>query len=444
MRKIKKPGIFIDNTIKGSAAVACGISRGDQLVAINGIRPQDIISYRYLTAAENVRLKVRRPNRQMSTCEINKDFDTDLGLVFSTDCFDGMKHCHNKCVFCFVDQLPENLRATLYEKDDDYRLSFLHGNYITLSNLKEKDIARIVNLKLSPIYISVHTTDPRLRGKMLGHKKPAPILEFISRFAEAGISMHIQIVLCPDWNDGDALAQTITDLAGFWPQVASIGIVPVGLTKFRQHLPFLRSVTTVESRKLITQINSFQESFRSRNEVSLIYLADEFYLKARYPFPSHKEYDGFPQLENGIGMARLFYEDFRKLSPLLTRKAKRLCHIVLATSQDGAKVLYPVVKRLQLIKNLKLRLISIPNTFFGPRITVTGLLTGQDLLWGLRQLRGEDILLPNNLVRSGTSLFLDGLHVADVEREIGCRIHLIEPTATALVKKICMLGGIRV
>lgn len=444
MKNKKKYGIFVKNVIKGSPAAACGICRGDQLVAINRIRPQDIISYRYLTAAENVRLKVRRPNKQIITCEINKDYDTDLGLVFSTDCFDGMKHCRNKCVFCFVDQLPENLRATLYEKDDDYRLSFLHGNYITLSNLKEKDIARIVNLKLSPIYISVHSTDSRLRGKMLGQKKSAPVLEFISRFAEAGITMHIQIVLCPDWNDEDALARTIIDLAGFWPQVASIGIVPVGLTKFRQHLPFLRSITPVESRKLIAQINNFKESFRSRNGVSLIYLADEFYLKARYQFPSHEEYDGFPQLENGIGMARLFYEDFRKLRSLLPRKAKRSCHLILVTSQDGAQVLYPVVKRLQLINNIKLRMISIPNTFFGPRVTVTGLLTGQDLLWGLRQSRGKDVLVPNILVRSGTSLFLDGLHVADVERKIGCRIHLIEPTATALVKEICMLGGVRV
>ena len=442
MKNKKKSGIYVEKVIDGSPAAVYGISIGDQLLSVNGILPQDIITYRYITAAESVRLKVRRLNR-IFTCDINKNFDTDLGLVFSADCFDGVKYCRNKCVFCFVDQLPCHLRHTLYEKDDDYRLSFLHGNYITLSNLKERDMARIVNLKLSPMYISVHTTDPQLRGVMLGHKRPAPILESIARFAEAGITMHIQIVLCPDWNDRAALARTIADLVGFWPQVASIGIVPVGLTKFRQQLPWLRSITPAESKKLIDKIKIFQDAFRSRNGVSVIYLADEFYLKARYPFPAYKQYDGFPQIENGIGLARYFYEDFRKLRSLLPHKTNRLCHLVLATSQDGAQVLEPVVRRLRLIKNIKLRMISIPNTFFGPRITVTGLLTGQDLLWGLRQAPGETVLVPNILVRSGTSLFLDGLHVADVERKVGCRIHLIEPTATALVKEICMLGGVR-
>lgn len=442
MKNKRYSSIYVEKVIDGSPAAACGISKGDQLLSVNGILPRDIISYRYIIAAESVRLKVRRLNN-IFIYQIDKDFDTDLGLIFSSDCFDGVRYCRNKCVFCFVDQLPGHLRDTLYEKDDDYRLSFLHGNYITMSNLKERDMARIINLKLSPLYISVHTTDPQLRGVMLGHKRPAPILQSIAQFAEAGIAMHVQIVLCPGWNDGDALAKTIADLAGFWPQVASIGIVPVGLTKFRQQLPGLRSITPAESKKLINKIKTFQRSFHSRNGVSLIYLADEFYLKAGYQFPAYKQYDGFPQIENGIGLARYFYEDFRKQRALLPHKANRLCQVVLATSQDGAQVLEPVVKRLGLIKNIKLRMISIPNTFFGPRVSVTGLLTGQDLLWGLRPAPGETVLVPNILVRNGTSLFLDGMHVADVERQLGCRIHLIEPTATALVKEICKLGGVR-
>lgn len=443
MKSCKKPGIFVENIVSGSPAAGCGIRRGDQLLAVNGIRPRDLISYRYLAATENASLKIRQSNGRVVTYKINKDYDADLGIVFSTNCFDGVKYCCNKCIFCFVDQLPCHLRSALYEKDDDYRLSFLQGNYITLSNLKENEVARIIKLKLSPLYISVHTTDPELRGRMLGLKRPAPIMELISQFAKEGITMHIQVVLCPDWNDGNALERTIEDLAVFWPQVASIGIVPVGLTKFRRHLPCLRSITLPESRKLIGKVSNFQKSFRKRNGVSFIYLADEFYLKARYPFPPYELYDSFPQLENGIGQARLFYEDFRKLRYLLPRKANMSRRLFIATSRGGARVLFPVIKRLQLIKNMDLRMITIPSTFFGPRITVTGLLTGQDLLWGLRGARGKDVLVPRTLLRRGTSLFLDGLNIAEIERAIGCTIHLLDPTAAALVEYICMLGGVR-
>ncbi|HHV35657.1 MAG TPA: DUF512 domain-containing protein [Syntrophomonadaceae bacterium] len=433
----------MENIVPGSPAAQCGICRGDRLLSINGIRPRDIIDYRFLCARENVNLKVRQLNGQVVTYDISKGYDTDLGIVFSTDCFDGVKNCRNKCVFCFVDQLPCHLRSTLYEKDDDYRLSFLHGNYITLTNLQENEMARIINLKLSPLYISVHTTDPEMRGRMLGLKRPAPVLAQISQFAKEGITMHIQIVLCPDWNDGDFLERTISDLASFWPQVASVGIVPVGLTKFRQHLPYLRSITPQESKKLIYKLSNYQKLFRRRNGVSFIYLADEFYLKAGFPFPPYEEYDGFPQLENGIGQARLFYEEFRKLRPLLPRKVHRWQRLFLATSKDGGRVLFPVVKRLRMIKNLDVKIISIPSTFFGPWITVTGLLTGQDLLWGLRDVQGEDVLVPRVFLRLGTSLFLDGLSIAEVERKSGCVFHLLDPTAAALVEHICMLGGIR-
>jgi putative radical SAM enzyme (TIGR03279 family) len=439
----KKSGIIVESIVPGSPAAYCNINRGDQLLAINGIRPRDLIAYRYLCAEENLNLKTRRQNGQPVTYQINKGYDTDLGIVFSTDCFDGVKHCRNKCIFCFVDQLPGHLRSTLYEKDDDYRQSFLHGNYITLTNLQENEISRILNLKLSPLYISVHTTDPELRGRMLGLKRSAPVLDMISRFAEEGIKMHIQIVLCPDWNDGAILERTISDLAVFWPQVASVGIVPVGLTKFRQHLPYLRSITPTESRKLISRLGNFQQAFCKKYGVSFVYLADEFYLKARYPFPPYEQYDGFPQLENGIGPARLFYEDFRKLRCFLPKKARRQRRLFIATSQDGGRVLLPVIRRLRLIKNLDVNLISIPSTFFGPRITVTGLLTGQDLLWGLRDIKGEDVLLPRILLRKGTSLFLDGLDVREVEHRSGCAVHLLDPTAAALVEHICMLGGVR-
>lgn len=443
MKLYKQHGICIDRVIPGSPAAELGIGKGDCLLSVNGTRPQDLIAYRYLTADERVILKVRQKGGKVVFHRISKDFDTDIGIMFKDDCFDGIKHCRNKCVFCFVDQMPGGLRSTLYEKDDDYRLSFLHGNFVTLTNLKEADIARIVNMKLGPLYISVHTTDPLLRGKMMGQKKAAPVLELISLFADAGITMHIQVVLCPDWNDREVLRKTIFDLAVFWPQVASVGIVPVGLTKYRQHLHKLRSITRTECRQLIAQVSGWQKKFRRANGVSLVYLADEFYLKAGLPFPLVDSYDGFPQLENGIGMGRLFYEEFRKIRARLPERLRIKRRLYLATSRAGAQVLSPVVHRLNFIRNLNLKLISISNTYFGPRITVTGLLTGNDLIRGLIAVRGGDVLVPRVMLRKDTPFFLDGLSVGEVEHRSGCSLYLLDPNSTALMEKICMLGGIR-
>lgn len=442
MKLCKQDGILIDRVIPGSPAAELGLQRGDLLLSVNGIRPKDLIAYRYLTAEEQVTLKVCEKGGRVVSHKIIKGCDADLGIVFQDDCFDGIRHCRNKCVFCFVDQMPTGLRPTLYEKDDDYRLSFLHGNFITLTNLKESDIARILSMKLSPLYISVHATSPVLRGRMLGLKKAAPVLDLISLFASAGITMHIQVVLCPDWNDRDVLEQTVCQLAAFWPQVASVGVVPVGLTKYRRHLPKLRSITRSECSNLIDRVSGWQKYYRRANGVSFVYLADEFYLKAGLPFPLLDEYDGFPQLENGIGLGRLFYEDFRRIRSRLPKKLRVKRQLFLATSHSGAQVLSPVVHRLNFIKNLKLKMLSISNTFFGPRITVTGLLTGRDLTRGLKGVRGEEVLIPRIMLRQDTPIFLDGLTVNEVEEKSGCCLYLVEPNSTALVETICMLGGI--
>jgi len=434
MKLYNKIGIPVYGVIDGSPAAACGIKKGDYVLSVNGVYPKDIISYRYITAGERVRLKLRKQDGSVVKCVILKECDTDVGIIFNTDCFDGIRHCCNKCIFCFVDQLPLGLRTSLYVKDDDYRLSFLHGNFITLTNLRQADICRIIQFRLSPLYLSVHTTDPVLRGVMLGLKKEAPVLDQIAALAAGDITMHIQIVLCPGWNDGLALEQTIKDLAGFWPQVASVGIVPVGLTRFRQNLPALRSVTAPECRRLIATVSLYQQEFRINWGRSFVYLADEFYLKAGYSFPRYFEYDDFPQLENGIGLGRLFYEEFQQLLSTLPNRLWFQSRFLLATSRMGAKVLEPVVNRLNLIKGMDLKLIVIPNTFFGPRINVAALLTGRDLLWGLRLAAGENVLIPKVMLRQGTSLFLDGMSVADIERISGCSLHIIEPTAQALVK----------
>jgi len=352
------------------------------------------------------------------------------------DCFDGIRHCQNKCIFCFVDQLPEGLRASLYEKDDDYRLSFLHGNFITLTNLRPQDITRIITFHLSPLYVSVHATDPSIRGFMLGKKRPQGIWEQLQTLVEGGITIHTQVVLCPGINDGPVLEKTIRDLSLLWPGVRSLGIVPVGLTKFRKNLPLLRSFTRPECVQLVKRITNYQKSFRKKFGSSFVYLSDEFYLRAGIPFPPGSFYDGYPQLENGIGMARLFYEQFRALLPKLPRRLKKYRSLIIVTGCAGARVLAPVVARLNLIRNLNLRLVAVPNTFFGPRVNVTGLLTGKDLLWGLRGVEGKELLLPAVLLRKGASIFLDGATVEEIAGQLKCKIRVVEPTAKALVAAV--------
>lgn len=428
-------GIRITGVVSGSPAMACGIRSGDRLLSVNGILPRDTIEYSYLTCVDSVRLKVRRGQRNRILM-VHKDCDVNLGLSFDSDCFNGVKRCRNHCLFCFVDQLPPELRPSLYEKDDDYRLSFLHGNFLTMTNMDDREMRRIITLHLSPLYISVHVTDPGVRGFLLGRSKPAPVLDKIAQLAGGGIAMHIQVVLCPGINDGNVLAKTIEDLAGFWPQVASIGIVPVGLTKFRYNRPKLRAFTRMECRRLIRKTVAHQDRFRSKLGVSLVYLADEFYLRARMPFPGTRFYDHFPQLENGIGYGRLFHDEFRKLSPALPSRLRRPRRIFIATGRAGAAVLGSAIRRIQRIHNLDLSVIPINNIFFGPRISVTGLLTGRDLIWGLHGLRGEEVLLPSIFLRQNASLLLDGMSLEQVAAQTGCRFRVLQPTAEALVKEV--------
>ncbi len=427
--------IRIARVIPGSCAEECGIRSGDQLLSVNGILPKDTIEYSFLTCGENVRLRVQS-GRRSRTLVVHKDCDANLGLVFESDCFNGVKRCRNHCFFCFVDQLPPGLRPSLYEKDDDYRLSFLHGNFLTMTNINDRDVRRIQSLHLSPLYISVHATDPGVRGFLLGRRRPAPVLDQMERLAGGGITMHVQIVLCPGINDGDILRRTIDDLADLWPHVASVGIVPVGLTRFHSGQPKLRSFTSAECIRLIRDLTCSQKRFRHELGASFLYLADEFFIRARLPFPRACLYDHFPQLENGIGNGRLFQDEFRRLSVVLPGRLRYQRRLFVATGRTGAAVLGPVVRRLRRIRNLELSLVPIASSFFGPRISVTGLLTGRDLLWGLRGLRGEEVLLPSVVLKQGTTLLLDGVSVEQVASLTGSRITVLEPTAEALVSEV--------
>lgn len=430
----RKRGIIIAKVKPGSIAERLGLRPGDRLLTVSGIIPRDVIDYRYLISGENVKLKVLQRDGKYRQIFITKDYDADLGLGFPADCFDGIRFCQNKCVFCFVDQLPAGLRLSLYEKDDDYRLSFLHGNFITLTNLSPADFCRILTFHLSPLYISVHATVPQVRSKMLGRREPVHIMEKLTTLAEGGIFMHIQIVLCPGINNGFILDQTIQDLAKLWPQVSSVGVVPVGLTKYRKN--FLRPFARLECLNLIKQIASYQKLFRQKFGSSFVYLADEFYLQAGFPFPPRSFYDKFSQLENGIGLARFFYDEFHSLLPSFPSHLGRPRHFVVGTGYLGARVLAPVIARLNLIRNLELKLLPVPNTFFGPHISVTGLLTGRDLIWGLRGVGDREVLLPRVLVCRGSSLLLDGLTVEEVSCKLKVKIRVIEPGARSLLEAV--------
>ena len=427
--------ITIAGVIPGSSADKCGIKSGDRLLSVNGILPRDTIEYSFLTCGEAVRLRVRSGRRDR-TLLAHKDCDANLGLVFESDCFNGVRRCRNHCLFCFVDQLPPGLRPSLYEKDDDYRLSFLHGNFLTLTNQAEREFRRIESLHLSPLYISVHATDPEVRGFLLGRRGPVPVLDQVERLAGSGITMHVQVVLCPGINDGDVLSRTVDDLAVYWPQVASVGIVPVGLTRFRDACPQLRTFTRAECTGLIRKVAALQEGLARQLGVSLVYLADEFFIRAGLPFPRACSYDCFPQVENGIGNGRLFQDQFRRLAATLHGRLRRPRRLALITGRAGAVVLEPVIRRLRMIRNLELSLVPVSSAFFGPRISVTGLLTGGDLVWGLRGLRGEEALLPNVLLKQDTTLLLDGMSVEQVASQTGCRLRVLEPTAGALVEAV--------
>lgn len=431
--------ISVDFIIPGSIADDVGIMRGDEILTINGKRPLDLIDYRFLCAGEEVEVEVRKQNGEIWVCDIEKEYDEDLGLGFTQDTFDGIRKCANKCIFCFVDQMPEGLRESLYVKDDDYRLSFLHGNFITLTNLTETDMKRIVDMRLSPLYISVHCTGATLREEMLGHRKAGNIMAQLVQLAKAGIEMHTQIVLCPGVNDGQELTRTVQDLTSLWPQVLSVAVVPVGLTGHRGGLFPLRKFTPSDCMALIDQVNSYQKIFFRKFETPLVYLADEFYVMARKEFPNAAYYGGFPQLENGVGLVRLFYDSFADEKARLPRSLPRKRQIALVTGVSGEYILRPVTDCLNEIDNLHADLVGVANKFFGGHVTVAGLLTGEDVLHTLRE-RGpyELIMLPSVMCKRDEPVFLDGMTVSTLENELRTPVRVIniDEGARQLIEEI--------
>ncbi len=403
-----------------SVAQRYPILPGDEILEINGNPVRDLIDFKFYSSEEKLNLKIRDKSGRIKKIRINKRPDQDLGIAFEEKRYRG---CGNKCIFCFVDQLPRGLRKPLYFKDEDYRLSFLHGNFITLTNLSKKDFRRIITQRLSPLYISVHTTDEPLRKKMLGNRKIPEIMPLIRKFAENRIELHTQIVLCPGVNDGAYLGKSVKELSSFYPWVKSLAIVPVGLTKFRKGLPNLKPVDKVYSKNLIKQVEKWQGGFRKKFSSNFVYAADEFYLLAELDIPPTKYYDEFCQIENGVGLVRKFLDDFKRKEKLLPKSLEHEFSLTLVTGELAYKFMSGhILKRLKKIKNLKVDLIPVKNNFLGESVSVSGLLSGGDILGTLKAkgIKELSLLPPNCLNADG--FFLDDFKPKDIERKSGVRI----------------------
>jgi len=400
-----------------SIASAHRIHAGDELLEINGHPVNDIIDYRFLAADQTLELKLRSGHGKEKKVRVRKPPDEDLGLEFHAVRY---KSCKNMCIFCFVHQLPKGMRRALYFKDEDFRLSFLHGNFITLTNTSNDDIERIIRQRLSPLYISVHTTDEKLRKEILANPRVPDIMPQIQKLAGGRIEMHVQIVLCPGINDGKHLERSVRDLSAFYPHVKSLALVPVGLTRFRKNLPKIKPVTKAYAERTVQMVDRWQRSFRRRRGCGFVYAADEFFTKCGLDVPGARYYDEFPQVENGVGMMRQFLDDFGAKRKLLPRSLKRDLSITLVTGVSAFRVVKKIVcEGLKSISGLKIQIVVVKNDFFGHSVSVAGLLTGADILSALRKRKrlGDIVLLPPDCLNED-GLFLDDLTPLDLEQEL--------------------------
>lgn len=427
----------ISQVKEGSIAWELELEPGDELISINGETIEDVFDYHYLVNDEYIELLVRKPSGEEWELEIEKEFEEDLGIEFENSLMDEYRSCRNKCVFCFIDQMPPGMRETLYFKDDDSRLSFLQGNYVTLTNMSDHDIDRIIHYHLAPINISFQTTNPKLRCKMLNNRFAGDIFPKVQRLFEAGIEMNGQIVLCKGLNDKEELERSIRDLTQYLPHLRSVSVVPVGLSKYRDGLYPLEPFTKEEAEQVIDTIENWQKKIFPEYGVHFIHASDEWYLLAGRELPEEERYDGYLQLENGVGMLRLLDTEVTealKDKPSDNRKRK----ISFATG----KLAYPYIRRYadkvnEKFPHIEIQGYEIRNDFFGERITVSGLLTGQDIM---KQLADEDLgeclLLPCNLLRSGEDVFLDDKTVGEIETALNVPVQIVDETGADFVAAI--------
>ena len=425
-----------------SPAQRAGVRPGEKLLTINGHEIVDVLDYRFYGYDAKCRLELLEPNGSVRNVQIKKEEGLDLGLNFDTYLMDEMRCCANHCVFCFVDQMPPGMRQTLYFKDDDARLSFLQGNYITLTNLTEREAQRIIDLRISPINVSVHTTDPQLHCTMLGNKNAVRSLEYMRRFCEAGIVMNGQIVICPGWNDGDQLRRTLRDLTEM--EFSSCSLVPVGITKYRKGLAKLRPVDAATAAEIIDIADEFGRENLERFGTRRFFCADELFLRAGRPLPEEDYYEEFTQLDNGVGMLRLLRQEFRRgLDLMEAEEMERTVPFSIATGVSAAPFLTELVELARKkCGKIEGTVYPIRNDFFGETIVVAGLVTGGDLIAQLRGKKlGERLLIPANMLRHGERVFLDDVSLDDVERALGVPVIPVEQDGYELLDAMCGISS---
>lgn len=427
---MKKRQHVVSLVEEGSIAWELGIEKGDELLKINDTEIEDIFDYQYFIQDEYIEVLIKKADGEEWLLEIDKDYSEDLGLTFENGLMDEYRSCHNKCIFCFIDQMPKGMRDTLYFKDDDSRLSFLQGNYVTLTNMSEHDIDRIITYRLEPINISFQTTNPELRCKMLNNRFAGDALKKVDKLFEAGIHMNGQIVLCKGVNDKEELERSISDLTKYLPNLESVSVVPVGLSKYRDGLYPLEPFTKDDAIEVLNTIHKWQKEIYEKWGTHFIHASDEWYILAGQELPGEENYDGYLQLENGVGMLRLLEDEFQDaVNGLNTDEfVKKEEVISLATG----KLAYPYLKKMcetveNMVSGLKINVYAITNEFFGENITVSGLLTGQDIIDQMKEKEiGERLLLPINVLRSGEDVFLDDIRVQDVEKALQVKVDIVK------------------
>lgn len=423
-------GVRIEDVSRGSIGDKVGIRPGDSIIRMNDRTVRDAIDYHFYVQEARLKVDLKKDNGEKWEIEIEKDEEEALGLGFSSP---GITRCNNRCVFCFVDQLPKGMRKSLYIKDEDYRLSFLYGNYITLTNLSKEDKQRIYEQRLSPLYVSVHATQNKLRQGILGNADAPDILREIKALVSHKIRIHAQIVLCPEINDGEHLLRTVEDLGRFYPYVSSIAVVPVGLTKYQKNID-LRPVTREDALNVINALEPMRKRFRKKYGDSFVYPSDEFYIKAGLNFPLLKEYGDLPQIENGVGMVQLFVSGMEKRASDLKDKRIKDKTFVTITGVSFAPFLKKAVDRLKRITGAKIEIAVIENKFFGDSVTVTGLITGRDIIEGIKgKVEGDVLLIPSVTLRDGKDRFLDDLTPKDIEKAVGIKTRVIDAAAEGLI-----------
>ena len=434
---------IVKDIVPGSIAEELEIEPGDVLLKINDEDIEDIFDYQFYCEDEFIVVTIRKPNGEEWDLEIEKDEDEDLGIVFENGLMDDYRSCHNKCIFCFIDQMPKGMRETLYFKDDDARLSFLQGNYITLTNMSDHDIDKVIRYRLSPINISFQTTNPELRCKMLNNRFAGEALKKVKRFYEAGIEMNGQIVLCKGINDREELERSLSDMYGYLPHLRSVSIVPVGLSKYRDGLYPLEPFTKEDAIKLLTTVEKWQAKAMEEYGIHFVHASDEWYILADRAMPDEESYDGYLQLENGVGMVRLMLEEFAEaLNEAKEKKQKGLRIKEEMLSVVTGRLVYPYIRKMaeeimEVFPQKAIQVLPIRNDFFGEMITVTGLLTGTDIIAQCKDKElGSRLLLPENLLRSGERVLLDDITIDDIQKSLQVTVDIVKSSGYGFIDTI--------